>query len=66
MTKFEQVGINYQYDATNIYEARRAFKHSCTCCCNKGIKLECDKCAIASVHNMIVAYFDDKTKQTNK
>ena len=62
MTKFEQIGINYQYDATNIYEAQRAFKHSCNCCCNKGIKLECDKCAIANVHNMVVAYFNDKSK----
>lgn len=62
MTKFEQIGINYQYDATSIQEAQRAFKHSCNCCCNKGIKLECDKCAIANVHNMIVAYFNDKSK----
>lgn len=62
MTKFEQVGVNYQYDANDIHEANKAFKHSCTCCCNKGIKLECDKCAIAHVHDMVVASFSDNAK----
>ena len=59
MTKFEQVGINYQYDASNIKEANRAFKYSCNCCCNKGINLQCDRCAIAFVHSLIVADFND-------
>lgn len=60
VTKFEQIGINYQYDANNIYEANKAFKRSCDCCCNKGIKINCDKCNIAFVHSLVVAYFDDK------
>ena len=64
MTKFEQVGVNYQHDANSILEANKAFKHSCSCCCNKGIKLECDKCAIAHVHDMVLAYFNDKAKQS--
>ena len=60
MTKFEQVGINYQYDADTPQRAKRAFQHSCTCCCNKGIHLECDRCNIATVHNIVMAYFDTK------
>ena len=59
MTKFEQMGVNYQYDANNIEEANKAFKHSCNCCCNKGIRIDCDKCAIAHTHALIVAYFND-------
>lgn len=60
MTKFEQVGINYQYDAEDIKSANKAFEYSCNCCCNKGMRLDCDRCAIAHVHNLVVAYFNDK------
>lgn len=59
MTKFEQIGINYQYDARSIEEANKSFQHSCNCCCNKGIRIDCDKCAIAHTHALIVAYFND-------
>lgn len=60
MTKFEQVGVNYQYDASNTEEANKSFEYSCNCCCNKGIRLNCDKCAIAHTHALVVAYFNDK------
>lgn len=59
MTKFEQVGINRQYDSSNIYEANKAFAHSCDCCCAKGIHITCDKCNISYVHNLVTAYFND-------
>lgn len=62
MTKFEQVGVNYQYNANNIYEANKAFQHSCNCCCHKGIQLHCDKCSIAFTHNLVVATFNDIQK----
>lgn len=60
MTKFEQIGINHQYEANNIKEANKAFSHSCNCCCNKGMHIECDRCAISTVHSLVVAYFNDK------
>lgn len=60
MTKFEQVGINYQYDAENIKSANKAFEYSCNCCCNKGMRLDCDRCAIAHVHKLVVACLNDK------
>lgn len=63
MTKFETVGVNYQYDANNIKEANRSFQYSCNCCCSKGIHLNCDRCAIANVHNLVVAYFNDKERR---
>lgn len=65
MTKFEQIGINYQYDAANVEEANKSFMHSCKCCCNKGLHLECDRCAIEQVHSLVVAYFQDKVKANN-
>lgn len=63
MTKFETIGINYQYDANNIKEANRFFQYSCNCCCNKGMHLNCDRCAISHVHNLVVAYFNDKERR---
>lgn len=65
MTKFEQVGINYQFDATSKEEARKSFKFSCDCCCNKGMRIECDRCSISQVHHQIIAAFETKSK-TNK
>lgn len=41
MTRFEEVGVNHQYEANNIKDAIRAFKYSCDCCCSKGMHLDC-------------------------
>ena len=65
MTKFETVGVNYQYNANNIKEANRSFEYSCNCCCNKGMRLDCDRCAIAHTHALVVAYFNDKERERN-
>lgn len=65
MTKFETVGVNYQYDANSIREANKSFEHSCNCCCNKGMHLDCDHCAIAHVHALVVAYFNDTEGKDN-
>lgn len=58
MTKFEQIGINYQYDACSIAEAQRSFEISCECCVKRGMCLDCDKCQIAFVHNLVVSTFE--------
>ena len=63
MTKFEQVGVNFQYDASTKEQAIKSFKYSCACCCNKGMRLDCDRCAISSTHAMIVAIFDSKNEE---
>lgn len=65
MTKFEQVGINYQYDATSAREANKSFQYSCDCCCHKGMHLDCDHCAISHVHSLVVAYFNDNGGKAN-
>lgn len=62
MTKFEQIGVNHQYDAESIKEANKAFAHSCNCCCHKGMQINCDRCSIAYVHSLVVASFNDNRK----
>lgn len=58
MTKFEQVGVNMQYEALTKEIAIKKFSRSCECCCNKGIRLECDRCAIETVHKLVIASFE--------
>lgn len=65
MTKFETIGVGYQYDARDISEANKAFKYSCDCCCNKGMQIECNKCAIAQAHSMVCACFNDLSQKGN-
>lgn len=60
MTKFEQIGVNYQYDAPTKESANKSFAFSCNCCCAKGMRLDCDRCAISAVHTMVVACFESR------
>jgi hypothetical protein len=60
MTKFEQVGINMQYESATKEVAQKKFSRSCECCCNKGIHIECSRCAIAIVHQLVIASFETK------
>ncbi len=59
MTKFEQVGVNYQNDAESKEQANRSFRYSCECCCTRGMHIECDRCAIAVAHNLTIAAFEN-------
>lgn len=63
MTKFEQIGVNYQHAAQTKEEAMRNFKYSCNCCCHRGMHIECDRCAIEYVHNLVIASFERKDDQ---
>lgn len=62
MNKFEQIGVNLQYDAMNKEQALRAFRYSCECCCTKGMWLNCEHCAIYCTHQLVMACFDSKMK----
>lgn len=59
MTKFEQVGVNYQNDAESKEQANHSFRYSCECCCTRGLRIECDRCAIAVAHNLTIAAFEN-------
>ena len=63
MTKFEQVGINMQYDSQTKEVAIKKFSRSCECCCNKGMNIECDRCSIATVHQLVIASFENNDKE---
>ena len=63
MTKFEQIGINYQYAAETKEQARRSMDYSCNCCCNRGMHIDCDRCAIAVAHNLVIAAIDSKRQE---
>ena len=60
MTKFEQVGINYQYSANSKEDAGRSFRYSCRCCCERGMHIDCDRCGIAVAHNLVISTFEHK------
>ena len=63
MTKFEQVGVNMQYDSTTKEMAQQKFSRSCDCCCHKGMHIECDNCAIDVAHKLVMAYFENGTEE---
>lgn len=60
MTKFEQIGVNYQNDAESKEQANRSFYYSCECCCTRGLRIECNRCAIVVAHNLTIAAFENK------
>lgn len=60
MTKFEQIGVNRQYNSDSIDEANSTFNNSCTLCCMKGLHIDCRHCAIEAAHALVVATFADK------
>ena len=59
MTRFEQIGCQLQQDSETIREARRRMNYSCQVCCSRGMRIECDRCAIQCVHQQTVAILRD-------
>jgi len=59
MTKFEQRGVELQYESASIMHARKNFSYSCGVCCNRGLRLDCDRCAISTTHSLVVATFEE-------
>lgn len=53
MTRFEERGVNRQYDAGSISEAQRALAKSCEICSTQGKYIRCSSCMIASVHQIV-------------
>lgn len=62
MTKFETIGVQAQLDAESTQDALRHFKWSCNCCCYRGMKLDCDRCAIAYTHREMLAILGNPAK----
>ena len=63
MTKFEQVGVNFQQAAMTKEQALRSFDYSCQCCCYHGLHIDCDRCAIAVAHKNKIAALETKRQE---
>ena len=59
MTRFEQRGCELQMDSASVQEAVRNFSYSCNVCCTKGVRISCDRCAIAFTHENVRAALQD-------
>lgn len=59
MTKFENIGCQYQRESCSKEEADANFKNSCRCCNRRGMQIQCDRCAIAAAHDFTIALLDD-------
>lgn len=57
MSKFEEIGVNRQYEAGSVSEAIYSFYRSCKLCATQGKYISCSNCAIASVHQLVTEIF---------
>ena len=44
MTKFEEIGIERQYNSCSKQAAIKAFEKSCDACCKRNMQIDCNKC----------------------
>lgn len=56
MTRFESIGVDLQQNAETIQQAKRAFNYSCKLCCQRGLRLDCDSCAIYGAHRTQISF----------
>lgn len=57
MTRFEERGIDRQYNARSTREAKMALEKSCEICATQGKYINCTYCMIASVHQLVTEIF---------
>lgn len=57
MTRFEERGIDRQYNARSKKEARKALEKSCELCATQGKYISCDRCAIAYINQLVTEIF---------
>lgn len=60
MSRFEQEGVDRQYEARTIQAAIRAFNYSCDRCCYTGRHISCNSCAIANAHHEALDSFEKR------
>ena len=54
MTVFEEIGVQRQSECSTRFDAMRQFRNSCNICCNRGMQIDCDRCAIANEHKQVL------------
>lgn len=50
MMNFERVGVEWQESAMNQFQAIKSFRRSCQLCCERGYRIDCDRCEINAAH----------------
>lgn len=60
MTAFESKGVDIQTSCRNKFQAEKCFEHSCELCCNKGLRIRCDSCAIKCAHERVIGAFAER------
>lgn len=50
MTNFERIGAEWQNTAMNQFQAIKSFRRSCQICCERGYRIDCDRCEINAAH----------------
>ncbi len=63
MTGFEQKGCDLQMACETIPQATNRFKYSCEICCSRGLRISCDRCAIACTHEQVCAAIRDAEEE---
>lgn len=58
MTKFESVGVSRQNGSPCKEVAIEEFQNSCQICNSRGIRIDCDRCAISAAHKLNLAAFE--------
>lgn len=68
MTPFEQIGVNYQLQATTPQQAQNSFRYSCESCVSKirCLYKTCNSCAIRQTHMQIMAIFAEEKEANNE
>lgn len=57
MTRFEEIGVEHQEQSRNKTEADKKYQRSCELCCNRGLRIQCDRCAIDYAHTRMMEVF---------
>lgn len=59
MTVFENKGCELQMACNNVPQAVKTFQYSCRVCCERGVRVSCDHCAIAITHEIVCSAIAD-------
>ena len=59
MTKFETIGSTMQMNCETICDANQKFEYSCKVCCLRGVRIECERCAIRITHEHVLGVIND-------
>ena len=62
MTRFEEIGVELQELSRSKREAEKKFQRSCEMCCNWGLPIRCNRCAIDCAHTRMMEVFSAMRK----